>query len=97
VELLLLLSLTLGEFVYVLGHLKVKLNSSEDLAYLMRVSFVFDQRQAVAVGREVKLLLDIVIIGHTDQQVALHVDVNVYFGVLLEGNFAADYNPLFCV
>ena len=97
VELLLLVGLVLGEFVDVRWNWKVELNSGKDLSVAVGVAFVFYQWEAVAVRAQVELLLDVVVVSHTNQQVSFHVNVHVHFRVFFKRYFAANYDALFCL
>lgn len=96
-ELLLLVGLVVGEFVDVRWNWKVELNSGKDLSVAVGVAFVFHQWKAVAVRAQVELLLDVVVVSHTNQQVSFHVNVHVHFRVFFKRDLAANYDALFCL
>lgn len=63
----------------------------------MGISFVLYEGQAVAVGAEVEFFLDVVVVGHANEEVSFHIHEDVDLGTFLQRDFAADNHSFFRV
>ena len=63
----------------------------------MRIAFILNQRQTTTISSQIELLLDVTVVCYANQEVSLHIYIDINFCIVFQTDFTTDYNSFFSV